>query len=137
MTFNALLLFATSSILFCVQQGWADEVPALDPAQVRATFALAASELRREGFAVRDTDEPPAVLLGDLVGMDAFTDGKVVVLNSNRPAACFVTFVIHEAGHWLLGRNVGMSPKQSEPYARGLEYVAMSDGWKPGCLTKE
>ena len=67
-----------------------------------------------------------------LRGYAGLTVEGVAVINSTRPKLCRRIDLGHEATHILLGR-IGMTPSESEPYARRWDLKASEDPYVPGC----
>lgn len=111
----------------------ADDAERIPDEAVAPIFEVVAAILTEHGQPVKPQGVP--VYFKRLNGIDGMTVGGVIVINSERPLACFKAILGHEAVHALLWRDMGKTPAESEPMARAMERL-VSDEFVPNCETR-
>lgn len=130
MTANTAIVFAFAAVLFLTREGHADAT-LVDPAQAQPVFDRVTELLTGQGFAVKRDLVPVYMTAQRRPGE---TRGGAIYIDSGRPFDCFDSDLAHEATHVLLGRDVGMTPAQSEPFARAVDVIVA--GNNRNCATR-
>jgi hypothetical protein len=128
------VLVGLAILISMIAVAHADEaIPA--PVVRNAMFVVESLLVKRfpklEGYAI-DVEPPPA-FFAELDHRAGEFDGITIKIEDRRPKPCHAVDLTHEVVHHALGVRYGMTPRESEPYARDIDTALTRNPFLPNC----